>query len=133
MPISLLSVIGDTGLLPYITANISNTHTTRVPDTTLYSDDITHIKQHRSKEVQPNGSLCASNHCNTPYEQVFRHNKHIHTNHKLLQTRIPGTIIRFIANYIKGRKAYTTYINHTSSQRQFKAGTVQLMAYTDDR
>ena len=29
---------------------------------------------------------------------------------KLLQTTIPGTIIEFIANYIKGPKAYTTYI-----------------------
>ena len=44
---------------------------------------------------------------------------------KLLHTNIPGTIIRFIANYIKGRKAYTTYINHTSSQRQFKTGVSQ--------
>ena len=32
------------------------------------------------------------------------------------------TIIKFIANYIKGRKIYTTYRNHTSSQRQFKTG-----------
>ena len=39
---------------------------------------------------------------------------------KLLQTNIPGTIIKVIANYIKGRKAYTTYRNHTSKQRQFK-------------
>ena len=39
---------------------------------------------------------------------------------KLLQTNIPGTIIKFTANYIKGRKAYTTYRNHTSKQRQFK-------------
>ena len=44
---------------------------------------------------------------------------------KLLQTNIPGTIIKFIANYIKGRKAYTTYENHTSSQRQFKTGVPQ--------
>ena len=44
---------------------------------------------------------------------------------KLLQTKIPGTIIKFIANYIKGRKAYTTYTNHTSSQRQFKTGVPQ--------
>ena len=75
---------------------------------------------------------------------------------KLLQTKIPGKIIEFIANYIKGRKAYTTYINHTSSQRQFKTGVpkggvlsptlfniyttniplprsqVQVMAYADD-
>ena len=44
---------------------------------------------------------------------------------KLLQTNIPGTIIKFIANYIKGRKAYTTYRNHASSQRQFKTGVPQ--------
>ena len=44
---------------------------------------------------------------------------------KLLHTNIPGKIIKFIANYIKGRKAYTTYINHTSSQRQFKTGVPQ--------
>ena len=62
----------------------------------------------------------------------------------------------FIANYIKGREAYTTYINHTSIQRQFQTGvpqgdvlsptlfnlntadlppprsSVQVMAYADD-
>ena len=43
---------------------------------------------------------------------------------KLLQTNIPCTFIKFIANYIKGRKAYTTYRNHTSSQRQFKTGVL---------
>ena len=30
--------------------------------------------------------------------------------------------MKFIANYIKGRKAYTTYRNHPSIQRQFKSG-----------
>ena len=55
---------------------------------------------------------CANNHCSTQYEQSFRHN---HTLiRKLLQTNIPATIIKFIANYIKGRKAYTTYRNYTS-------------------
>ena len=44
---------------------------------------------------------------------------------ELLQTNIPGTLINFIANYIKGRKAYTTYRNHISSQRQFKTGIPQ--------
>ena len=44
---------------------------------------------------------------------------------KLLQTNIPGTIIKFNANYIKGRKAYTIYSNHTSSQRQVKTGVPQ--------
>ena len=43
----------------------------------------------------------------------------------LLQTNIPGTIIKFIANYIKGRKAYTTYRNHPSLQRQFKTDVTQ--------
>ena len=44
---------------------------------------------------------------------------------KLLQTNIQGTIIKFIANYIKGRKTYITYRNHTSRQRQFKTGVTQ--------
>ena len=43
---------------------------------------------------------------------------------KLLQNKLPGTIIKFIANYIKGCKTYTTYINHTSSH-QFKTGVPQ--------
>ena len=44
---------------------------------------------------------------------------------KLLQTKIPGTIIRCIGHYIKGRKVYTTYRNHKYSQRQFKTGVLQ--------
>ena len=44
---------------------------------------------------------------------------------KLLQTKIICTIIKFTANYIKGRKVYTTYRNHTSSQRQFKTSVPQ--------
>ena len=42
---------------------------------------------------------------------------------KLLQTNIPGTIIKFITNYIKGRKAYTTYRNHTSTSHRQKFKT----------
>ena len=37
---------------------------------------------------------------------------------KLLQTSTPGTILKFVANYIKGRKAYTSFRNHKSIQRQ---------------
>ena len=59
---------------------------------------------------------------------------------KLLQTNIPAKIMKFIANYIKGRKAYTTYRNHTSIQRQFRTGVPQggvisptlLNIYTED-
>ena len=41
---------------------------------------------------------------------------------RLLQTKMPGTIREFIANYIKGRKTYTTYRNHTAIHRQSKTG-----------
>ena len=59
-------------------------------------------------------------HCSPRYEKSFRHNN-IHTLiRKLLQTKIPGTTIKLNATYIEGRKAYTTYRNHTSSQRQSK-------------
>ena len=48
-------------------------------------------------------------------------NINIHTPiRKLLQTNISGAIIKFIANYINGRKAYTIYRNPTSRKRQFK-------------
>ena len=53
---------------------------------------------------------------------------HIHTlMGKLLQTNIPPTISSylFIANYINGRKAYTTFRNHTSTAHQFKIGVPQ--------
>ena len=45
--------------------------------------------------------------------------------HKLHQTNIPHTIIKYMANYIKCRKAYTTFRNKTSTQRQFKNGVLQ--------
>ena len=44
---------------------------------------------------------------------------------KLLQTIITASFIKVITNYIKGRKAYTTYRNHTSKQRPFKTGVPQ--------
>ena len=49
-------------------------------------------------------------------------NKHT-LNRKLLQTNIPGAIIKFIANYIKGRKAYTTYRNHNFKLAFHKAAS----------
>ena len=35
------------------------------------------------------------------------------------------TILKFVANYIKGRKAYTSFRNHKSIQRQVKTGVPQ--------
>ena len=56
-----------------------------------------------------------NNHCSTRYEQGFRHNKHTHT-YQLLQIKLPGTIIKCIANYIKGRlhNIYKSHILTTS-------------------
>ena len=125
-PISLIIAKKDTGEEPSSLHNSKHTkhaHATRVQNTTFYSDGTTHTKQHRSKRVQPNGSPCANNHCSTRYEQSFRHNKHTHTNQKAA-TDIPGTIIKFIANYIKGRKAYTTYRNHTSKHGVPQGGVI---------
>ena len=66
---------------------------------------------------------------------------------KLLHTNIPGTIMKFIANYINRRTAYTTYRNHISIQGEVCSPTlvniytadlppprepVQVMAYADD-
>ena len=44
---------------------------------------------------------------------------------KMLQTSTPGMVIKFVANIIKGRKAYTTLKNHKSIQRQVKAAVPQ--------
>ena len=65
-----------------------------IPNTTLYSDDSTHIKQHCSKGVQPNGSPCMNNHCGTRYEQSFQHNKHTHNNQKAESLSLSQTALR---------------------------------------
>ena len=128
-PISLFSVIAQTlekSLLPCIIANIPNTPT-----------------QHGYKAQQ--STVTALHALNNTVAKVFNQiapavraitvaldmsnafdTINIHTLiRKLLQTKIPDTIIKFIANYIKGRKAYTTYINPTPSQRLFKTGVPQ--------
>ena len=119
-PISLLSVIADTGEEPSSLHNSKHTHATRVQNTTFYNDGTTHIKQHRCKEVQSNGSPVR------PITVALDMSKafgiiNIHTLIRMqLQTNITGILIKFIANYIKRRKAYTTYRNHTSIQHKFK-------------
>src|SRR6476469_1573344 len=45
--------------------------------------------------------------------------------HKLHQTNIPPTIIKYIANYIKGRKGYILHLNARSRPQQFKTGVPQ--------
>ena len=62
-----------------------------------------------AKGVQPNGSpvqtITVALNMSKAFDTI-----NIHTLiRKLLHSNIPDTIIKFIANYIKGRKAYTTY------------------------
>ena len=44
---------------------------------------------------------------------------------KIHKTNIPPTIIKYIANYIKGRKTYTFYNQTQSKQLHLKTGVPQ--------
>ena len=128
-PISLLSVIAKTlekTLLPYITNNIphiptqhgfKSNHSTSTAPHNINNTIATGFNQNKPPERTITVALDMSK----AFDTV-----NIHTlSHKLHQTNIPYTIIKYIANYIKGRKGYTTFRNKTSTQRQFKNGVPQ--------
>ena len=128
-PISLLSVIAktlETSLLPYITANIPNTPMQHGYKTQHYTVKALHtlnntVAKGFNQMTPPARTITVALDMSKAFDTI-----NIDTPiRKLLQTNIPDTIIKFIANYIKGCKAYTTYINHTSIQRQFKTGVPQ--------
>ena len=111
-PISLLTVIAKTlekSLLSYITANIPNTpmqhgykaqHSTVTPLHTLNNT----VAKGFNQMAPPARTITVALDMSKAFDTI-----NIHTLiRKLLQTNIPGTIIKFIANYIKGHKAYTT-------------------------
>ena len=127
--LSLLSVIAKTlekSLHPYITANISNTpiqHGYKTQHSTVTALQILNhnVAKGFNQMAPPARTITVALDISKAFDTI-----NIHTLiRKLLQTNIPGTIIKFIANYIKERKAYTTYRNHTSKQRQFKTGVPQ--------
>ena len=122
-PISLLSVIAKTlekSLIPYITANTPTQYgyeTQHSTVTALHTVNNT-VGKGFNQMAPPAQTITVALDMSKAFDTI-----NIHTLiRKLLQTNIPGAIIKFIANYIKGRKPYTTYRNHTSSQRQFKTG-----------
>ena len=128
-PISLLSVIAKTlekSFLPYITANIANTtthHGYKTQHSTLTALHTLNntVAKGFNQIPPPARTIPVALDMSKAFDTI-----NIHTLiRKLLETKIPGTIIKFVVNYIKGHKAYTTYINHTSSQRQFKTGVPQ--------
>ena len=125
-PISILSVIAKTlekNLLPYITANTLMQHgykTQHSTVTALHTLNNT-VEKGFNQMAPPAQTITVALDMSKAFDTI-----NIHTLiRKLLQTSIAGTIIKFIANYIKGRKAYTTYINHTSKQLQFNTGVPQ--------
>ena len=126
-PISFLSVIAKTlekSLLPYITANIPNTpmqHGYKTQHVTALHTLNNTLAKGFNQMAPPARTITVALDMSKAFNTINTHT----LIRKLLQTNIPDTIIKFIANYIKGRKAYTTYINHTSKQRQFKTGVPQ--------
>ena len=122
-PIFLLSVIAKTlvkSLLPYITTHMPNTpmqhgcQTQHSTVTALHTLNNT-VEKGFDQMAPPARTITVALDMSKAFDTI-----NIYTLiRKLLQTNIPGTIIKFIANYIKGRKAYTTYRNHTSKQLQF--------------
>ena len=124
-PISLLSVIAKTPektILPYITANTPTQHGFKSQHSYSAVTALNNtVAKGFNQMVPPARTITVALDMSKTFDTI-----NIHTLiRKLLQTNIPGTIIKFIANYIKGRKAYTTYRIHTSSQRKFKTGVPQ--------
>ena len=116
------SVIAKTlerSLLPYITANIPSTPTqhgykTQHSTMTALHTLNTTVAKVFNQMAPPAPIITVALHMSKAFDSI-----NIHTLiRKLLSTKIPGTIIN-------GRKAYTTYIYHTSSQRQFKTDIPQ--------
>ena len=128
-PISLLSVVAKTlekCLLPYITANITQTptqhgykaqHSTVTALHTFNNTVAKGFNQMAPLARNINVALDMSK----AFDTVNTHT----LIGKLLRTSTPGTILKFVANYIKARKAYTSFRNHKSIQRQVKTGVPQ--------
>ena len=111
--------------LPYITNNIQHISTqhgfkcNHSTSTSLHNINKTIATGFNQKNTR------MQNHSSTRHEQSIRHSKRTHTHNKLHQTNISHTILKLITNYFKCRKAYTTFRNKTSTQRQFKTGVPQ--------
>ena len=136
-----LSNCKDTGEEPYSLHNskhTKHTHATRVQNTTLYRDGTQHRSKGFNQTTAPARTITVTLDMSKTFDTI-----NIHTLiRKLLQTKIPGTIIKFIANNIKGRKAYTTGVPQGGIllPTQFNIHTadippprapIQVMAYAD--
>jgi hypothetical protein len=128
-PISLISPIAkalEKSILPYITSNIPNiTHQHGFKanhSTTTALHNINNAIAHGFNQPQPpHRTITVALDMSKAFDTV-----NIHTlTSKLQHTNTPPTIVKYVSNYIKGRKAYTTYNNTTSSQKIFHTGVPQ--------
>src|SRR6478609_2104541 len=113
-------------ILSYITANIPNnphqhgfkTHHSTSTALHQLTNQITHGF---NKPQPPDRTIVVFLKLSKAFDTVNIHS----LIHKLHQTNIPATIIKYIANYITGRKGYTLHLNATSRPQQFKTGVPQ--------
>ena len=128
-PISLLSPIAkvlEKAILPYISTHIpQNKHQhgfkpMHSTSTALHNITNTIIKGFNEKQP-PARTVLVSLDLSKAFDTVNTR-KLIH---KIHQTTIPPAIQKFIANYLKGRKAFTAYANAMSSQSNLKTGVPQ--------
>ena len=119
----MISKTLEKALLPHITNNIPQHHTQHgfkaKHSTTTALHNI--IASGFNQRIPPARTIAVALDISKAFDTV-----NIHTlTKKLLDIQIPPILIKFIANYIKGRKAFTTYNSKTSTQRQFKTGVAQ--------
>ena len=129
-PISLLSPLAKTLekiVLSKIRRNIPNTkhqhgYKPKHSTATAVQEIVNTITMGFNQEKPPERTITIALDMSKAFDTV-----HLH---KLLDklrknTTIPNTFLKFISNYIKGRKGYTTYNNSTSRQRTFNSGVPQ--------
>ena len=128
-PISLLSPTAkllEKIILPYITNNIPSIYhqhgfKTNHSTTTALHQLTNHITTGFNQKKPPHRTITIA----LDMSQAFDTVNHYTLIEKLINTNTPNLITRFIANYIRGCKAFTQYKNKNSFKKQFKAGVPQ--------
>jgi hypothetical protein len=128
-PISLLSPIAKTlekAILPTLHANVPNVTTQHgfkaKHSTTTALQEIHHTISSGFNQKKPAKRTIA---VTIDMSKAFDTVNHYLLLKKLLNTETPPTIIKFISNYLKGRKSFTLFSNHKSNKRIIRTGVPQ--------
>ena len=131
-PISLLSVVAtlEKCLLPYITANITQTPTqhgykAQHPTVTALHTLNNTVAKGFNQMAPPARTITVALDMSNAVDTVNTHPNGKAATDQQNQVSILSTILKFVANHIRGRKAYTSFQNHKSIQRQVKTGVPQ--------